>query len=202
VPCPHCDEKQTLKWQQVKWEQDEKQEGEQKHKPETAYYVCEHNGCIITDADKGDMLLRGEWIAEAPFNGAIGFHLNELYSPWVTIAQMVAEFLKAKKLPETLKTWVNTSLGESWEESGESIEADVLLQRKESWGTDAPEPVVLVTAGVDVQGDRLEIEVKGWGIGEECWSLDYRIFTVIPRKAWCGRNSMRICCNLSAANWA
>jgi phage terminase large subunit GpA-like protein len=89
---------------------------------------------------------------------------------------MVTEFLRAKKLPETLKTWVNTSLGETWEEAGESIEADSLINRKESWGMDAPENVVLVTAGVDVQGDRLEIEVKGWGVGEESWSLDYRVF--------------------------
>jgi phage terminase large subunit GpA-like protein len=87
---------------------------------------------------------------------------------------MVAEFLKAKKLPETLKTWVNTSLGETWEEAGETVEADSLLTRKETWGNEAPEDVVVVTAGVDVQGDRLEMEVKGWGIGEESWSLDYR----------------------------
>jgi phage terminase large subunit GpA-like protein len=171
VPCPHCEEKQTLKWMQVKWDSEQ-----DTHKPETAHYICEHNGCMITDADKAQMLVRGEWIAEAEFNGIAGFHINELYSPWVTFAQMVADFLRAKKLPETLKTWVNTSLGETWEEAGEAVDADILLQRKESWGSDAPEAVVLVTAGVDVQGDRLEIEVKGWGLGEECWSLDYRIF--------------------------
>jgi phage terminase large subunit GpA-like protein len=88
---------------------------------------------------------------------------------------MAIDFLRAKALPETLKTWVNTTLGEPWEEDGETLDADVLLQRTESWGDDAPEPVVLVTAGVDVQGDRLEVEVKGWGVGEECWSLDYRV---------------------------
>ena len=118
----------------------------------------------------------GRWVSDKPFSDIAGFHINELYSPWVTLEQMATDFLRAKALPETLKTWVNTSLGEPWEEDGETLDADVLLQRKESWGDDAPEPVVLVTAGVDVQGDRLEIEVKGWGIGEECWSLDYRVF--------------------------
>lgn len=176
MPCPHCGEKQTFKWQQVKWDQDETKEGDERHRPETAVYVCEHNGCIITDSEKLEMLQHGEWIAEAPFQGIIGFHINELYSPWVMFGQTVSEFLKAKKLPETLKTWVNTSLGEPWEEAGEIIEADSLMARKESWGNEAPEDVVIVTAGVDVQGDRLEIEVKGWGVGEECWSLDYRIF--------------------------
>lgn len=174
VPCPHCGEEQVLKWQQVRWNTDPEKEGDEKHQPETACYVCEHNGCIISDADKLDMLKAGRWVASAPFNGTAGFHINELYSPWVTFAQMVAEFLKAKKLPETLKTWVNTSLGETWEEAGETVDADLLLQRKESWGTEAPEDVVVVTAGVDVQGDRLEVEIKGWGIGEESWSLDYK----------------------------
>jgi phage terminase large subunit GpA-like protein len=83
-------------------------------------------------------------------------------------------------LPETLKTWVNTSLGEPWEEDGETVEADVLYQRREDWGQAAPLDVVLVTAGVDVQGDRIEVEVKGWGAGEECWSLDYQIFYGSP----------------------
>jgi len=178
VPCPHCEEKQTLKWMQVKWNSEE-----ENHKPETAHYICEHNGCIITDADKAQMLVRGEWIAEAAFSGIVGFHINELYSPWVTFAQMATDFLRAKKLPETLKTWVNTSLGETWEEAGEAVDADILLNRKENWGSDAPEAVVLVTAGVDVQGDRLEIEVKGWGLGEECWSLDYRIFYGDPAQS-------------------
>lgn len=176
VPCLHCGEMQTLKWQQVKWESDENEEGIKRHKPETAHYVCEHCDGALRDSDKLAMLKAGQWIAEAPFTGIVGFHVNELYSPWVTFPQMVAEFLKAKKLPETLKTWVNTSLGESWEEAGESIEADALMQRKESWGFEAPEEVAVITAGVDVQGDRLEIEIKGWGIGEESWSLDYRQF--------------------------
>jgi phage terminase large subunit GpA-like protein len=171
VPCPHCGEFQVLKWMQVKWESSE----ETGHKPETAHYVCEVNGCIIANTERFPMLKAGVWVAEKPFNGIAGFHINELYSPWVTFEQIVTDFLRAKVLPETLKTWVNTSLGEPWEESGEMVEADMLLQRKESWGDEAPEPVVLVTAGVDVQGDRLEVEVKGWGIGEECWSLDYRV---------------------------
>ncbi|MDE3037359.1 MAG: phage terminase large subunit family protein [Pseudomonadota bacterium] len=176
VPCPHCGEYQVLRWQQVRWNSDDTIQGEDRHRAETAHYVCEHSGCIISDSDKVTMLKSGKWVAGAPFDGIAGFHINEIYSPWVTFATMVADFLKAKKLPETLKTWVNTSLGETWEEAGESIEADSLLTRKESWGNEAPEDVVVVTAGVDVQGDRLEMEVKGWGIGEESWSLDYKIF--------------------------
>jgi phage terminase large subunit GpA-like protein len=167
VPCPRCGAYQTLIWAQVTWETGA---------PETAHYVCKHNGCLITESDRSTMLKKGRWIAEQELTNIAGFHINELYSPWVTLTQIVTDFLRAKTLPETLKTWVNTSLGKPWEEEGETIEADTLLGRKESWGSDAPEQVVLVTAGIDVQGDRLEIEVKGWGLGEECWSLDYRIF--------------------------
>jgi len=167
VPCPHCDEYQVLKWAQVQWE-----EGQ----PETAVYICEHNGCIITNSNKPLMLKKGEWRAENPFKGIAGFHLNELYSPWVKWAEMVANFLIAKKSPEQLKTFINTSLAETWEEEGEKLEEDFLLARREHWGDNAPEDVLLVTCAVDVQGDRLEAELVGWGAGEERWSLDYRIF--------------------------
>jgi len=92
VGCPHCGEYQVLKWQQVRWNTDPQKEGDEKHQPATAVYVCETNGCIITDADKPDMLKSGRWIADAPFSGTAGFHINELYSPWVTFAQMVTEF--------------------------------------------------------------------------------------------------------------
>ena len=167
VPCPHCGEKQILLWGNIRFENKD---------PATAHYVCEHCGAILTDKDKPKMLAQGEWVATKPFDGIIGFHISELYSPWVKWPELVRAFFKAKRSPETFKTWVNTSLGETWEEGGETIEADSLLTRKESWGTDAPEEVVVVTAGVDVQGDRLEIEVKGWGVGEESWSLDYKVF--------------------------
>ena len=167
VPCPHCGEKQILLWGNIRFENKD---------PATAHYVCEHCGAILTDKDKPKMLAEGEWVATKPFDGIIGFHISELYSPWVKWPELVRAFFKAKRSPETFKTWVNTSLGETWEEGGETVEADSLLNRKESWGNEAPEEVVVVTAGVDVQGDRLEIETKGWGVGEESWSLDYKVF--------------------------
>jgi len=166
VPCPHCGEKQVLMWGNIRFVDKD---------PSTAHYVCEHCGAILTDKDKPRMLAEGEWIATKPFDGIAGFHISELYSPWVRWPELVRGFFKAKRSPETFKTWVNTSLGETWEEGGETVEADMLLKRKESWGTEAPEEVVVVTAGVDVQNDRLEIETKGWGVGEESWSLDYKV---------------------------
>tara|TARA_B100001123_G_scaffold124129_1_gene144590 strand:+ start:6407 stop:8059 length:1653 start_codon:yes stop_codon:yes gene_type:complete len=174
VPCPACDATQVLSWQQIKFE---------KGKPETTCYECENCKERLTDAQKPWMLTHGEWVAEAAFNGSIGFHISELYSPWVRWAEMVENFLKAKRLPETLKVWVNTSLGETWKEATEGIDPSGLLKRKENWGRIAPEEVVVITAGVDVQDDRLEAEVIGWGIGQESWSLQYHVLHGDPAQA-------------------
>jgi len=189
VACPSCGEYQTLKWGQIRWNKEDKENKENKKdktdKPETAHYVCEANGCVLVDTDKRAMLENGEWRAENsnPNNhNMVGFHLNELYSPWVSWSRIVAEFLKAKLLPETLKTWVNTTLGETWEEQGETIDEGSLLARKENWGNVLPAGVVIVTAGVDVQNDRLEVEIVGFGVGQESWSLDYKIIHGDPAR--------------------
>ncbi|WP_341755594.1 phage terminase large subunit family protein [Candidatus Tisiphia endosymbiont of Ptychoptera albimana] len=176
VPCKLCGEYQTLKWPQIRWSKD---------KPEEAHYVCEVNGCILHDNDKMSMLQRGKWISEAKgeSNNIAGFHLSEIYSPWVTWSRMTAEFLKAKMMPETLKTWVNTSLGETWEEGGDKVDETSLLSRKENWGNVVPNGVVIITAGVDVQNDRLEVEIVGWGVKEESWSLDYRVIYGDPARS-------------------
>ena len=191
VPCSSCGEFQTLKWGQIKWNKDNAKDDETCAK--TAHYVCEINGCVLRDADKYSMLVNGAWRAENQITSNVitgnvitgnvaGFHLNELYSPWVSWSKIVAEFLKAKLMPETLKTWVNTTLGETWEEKGDTIEEGSLLARLENWGDAAPLAVVVITAGVDVQDDRLELEIVGFGVGYESWSLDYRVIHGDPAR--------------------
>ena len=177
VPCPQCGGFQVLCWAQLKFD---------KKAPESAHYECEHCQAQLHDSDKLWMLSRGEWRASAPFSGVAGFHISEIYSPWVRWSEMVTSFLKAKRLPETLKVWVNTSLGETWKEATEGIDHSGLLGRKENWGRVAPAGVVVITAGVDVQGDRLEAEIIGWGIGQESWSLQYHVIHGDPAqsKVW------------------
>ena len=177
VPCPECGEFQVLHWGQIKFE---------KRKPKTTHYECEHCKAVLQESDKIWMLARGQWRAGAAFNGIAGFHISELYSPWVRWSEMVANFFKAKRLPETLKVWVNTSLGETWKEASEGVDHSGLLKRKENWGRIAPEGVMVITAGVDVQADRLEAEVIGWGLGQESWSLQYHILHGDPAqsKVW------------------
>ena len=164
VPCHKCKKKQVLKWAQVKWEKD---------KPETARYICEHCNKKWTDIERITNISKGSWKATEQFNGRAGFRLNGLYSVWVTMEEAVGEFLRAKKLPETLRVFVNTYLGETWEDEGEKIDDLGLYERREDYTF--PNEVVLLTAGVDVQDDRIECEVVGWGINEETWSIDYHI---------------------------
>ena len=165
VPCPHCKHEQSLKWSSVQWEQD---------KPETAQYACEECGSLWTDAERVRAIRHGKWSPTSEFKRVAGFHLSGLYSPWTPLDVAVREFLEAKKQPATLRVWVNTYLGETWEEQGEQVDDYAIAERREPFGETLPMEVVLLTAGVDVQDDRLEVEIVGWGRDDESWSIDYR----------------------------
>jgi phage terminase large subunit GpA-like protein len=164
VPCPHCEAFQTLKWSQVKWSELEKA-------PKDAVYQCEHCEGLIQSEQKNQMIRKGHWQAHAPFEGIAGFHLSELYSPWSTFGEMVKGFLKAKDNKERLMVWVNTSLGETFEDyEAEVIQWARLMGQADPYlPLSVPKNGLLLTAGVDVQGDRLVIVVRAWGRGEESW---------------------------------
>ena len=162
VPCPECGEYQVLKWSNVVWEDGQ---------PESAKYCCENCGCLWSDAQRWNAIKKGKWIAESEFKGVAGFWLNEIYSPWVKLSDMVTNFLNSKDDPEMLKTFVNTSLGEAWEDrSGEEIEWKKLFDRREKYKL-IPARAVVLTCGVDVQDDRLEGEIRAWGEKEESWGI-------------------------------
>jgi len=178
VPCPHCDEFQILRWSNMKWE-----DGDHK----TAHYICEHNGCVIEEHAKTTFLSRGEWRATAPGDGrTAGFHLSSLYSPlgWKSWSEIVDEFLRAKGDPPLLKTWVNTILGECWEdEYAAKIGAGDLLDRVEFYPRGvAPIGVIAVTAGIDTQDNRLAVTLIGWGRDEESFLLDHQEIFGDPTK--------------------
>jgi phage terminase large subunit GpA-like protein len=174
VPCPHCDHFQKLEWAQVKWDDG---------KPETAHYVCVSCGTLLSDADKPQMLRQGEWRPTAT-SAVAGFHISELYSPWSSWPEMAQAHVIAKTLPDTLKTWVNAALGETWEEDGSTVEPGSLLERRESYGPEQiPAGVALLTAGVDVQNDRVEIQLNGWGAEEENWIIEQHVIRGDPDSA-------------------
>ena len=178
VPCPRCNHSQLLIWANVKWD---KKNGE----PDlsTVHYECENCKAKLNERDKQRMISQGVWRAENPeVIKHAGFHINELYSPWSSWVSVVETFLEAKKRPETLKVWVNTTLGETWEDDESySISDEKLAGRVEDYDN-VPQGVLVLTAGVDVQDDRLECLVKGWGQTGESWFIDYKTFYGSPAK--------------------
>jgi phage terminase large subunit GpA-like protein len=185
VPCPHCNEKQVLYFGDkdtihgIKWDRTEK-----KHHPETAHYVCIHCEKRIEEHHKTWMLEQGEWIADNPGHKHKGYHLSSLYSPlgWVSWEKIVDEFLKATKQNDSaaLKAWVNTRLAEVWEEAGTVVDHAGLYARREDYMEEVPLKACVVTAGIDVQDKRLEVEVVGWGRDEESWGIEYKIINGSP----------------------
>jgi phage terminase large subunit GpA-like protein len=173
-PCPHCGKLQRLVWPQVKWT-------EFGLPPEQAVYQCVHCGGVIDEGQRKEMLPKYEVIAAKEFNGIAGFHVHELMSPLVSMGEMAASFVEAKKLPETLQQWVNESLGETWEDTARSIEPAGLAARRESYDAEVlPPGIVMVTVGADTQDDRLEVELVGWGADEESWVLEHKVFRGDP----------------------
>lgn len=170
-PCPDCGTHQVLTWAQVHWIARD---------PQSAAYACEHCGSLWTDAQRVAAVRAGEWRAQRPWNGIVSYHIPGLLSPFSPLSDGVREFLDAQGHPERLQTWTNTFLGETWEDRGESTDPNSLRERAEDWGDELPEGVTVLTAGVDVQDDRVEVEVVGWGDDEESWSIDYRVIRGDP----------------------
>jgi terminase, large subunit len=176
VPCPHCEEFQTLKFggkdtaYGLKWDPD---------LPESPYYLCEHCSAVIEEFDREDMLSKGYWRASQPFNGVASFRINQLYSPFVSWGRLVLDFLDAKKSAAKLEVFTNTVLGETWKPV-ERIEYEDLAWNLETYPCEVPPGVLVLTAGVDVQKDRIECEVVGWGRDNESWSIAYEVFYGSP----------------------
>lgn len=171
-PCPHgCGAENRLTWSMVVWGSDSPAKGD----PELAVYQCPSCLGYFDDLQKEIAVTRGKWVATAPFKGVAGFHLSELYSPWRTLKQIVRSFLDAKGDPSRMQVWVNTCLGETFEEHGEQVGENELMERVEQYNAEAPAKVLYITGGADVQPDRIEVEFVGWGAGEESWSLGYHV---------------------------
>lgn len=194
LPCPHCGEFQVLSWYPDRCccpPRDEPctlKHGHveiEKNDPSTAYYVC-CNGCVITEEERLAMLDLGETRPEAPFTTKHGLWINELYSKFSSLQDMATAYLDSKKDPsgEKLKAFENTTLAVGYEEREAEIETDDLVELQDSYDpTEIPEDVLILVAAVDVQKNRLEIEIKGYGVAPEnhehrfkvpqCWGIDY-----------------------------
>lgn len=179
VPCPHCAEKQSLEWANVKWD-----EG----RPESARMECIKCKKHYSDAERIKAIAKGRWIATKPENAGNkirGYHLNCLYrlignKPQYDNAlhQLVCEFLVAKRSgTESLKSFANTQWAEAWEDTHQTLETDKIAVRGENYTPQSlPIEVQKITGGADVQKERIELFVAGWGESEECWAIEYKVF--------------------------
>lgn len=187
VICPDCGEHQVFAWENVKWvgrasssiDDAERDAGRDDHQPETARYCCSACGSLWDDGQRVAAIrtaaARGAgWKAARPFKGHASYHLNEIYSTLVKLRTIVQSYLD-KLANDDLQTFVNVSLSKTWAQKGEKADATGLMARAEDYAAQVPAGALCLTAGIDMQIDRLEVEVVGWGLGEESWSIEYRV---------------------------
>lgn len=174
IPCPHCGEFQTLEWESLWWSPDFS----------AAAYVCKECGAHIDESQKTEFLAQGEWRAHAAGDGeTVGFTLSALYAPlgWVSWVSMAKQYAKAKNAddkgdPEPMQVFYNTRLARCWDNIKERIQPDELKDRAEPYQLrTVPNGVLVITAAVDTQDNRLELKIIGWGEGMERWVLDYQV---------------------------
>lgn len=171
VPCPSCGAFTEIMWQHIEW-----QEG----KPETAAFRCPHCRDLIDERQKLGMITSGRWRATAPeVVGHHGYRLNALVSPHhnASWGRLAAEFIAAKKSPDTLQVFVNTILGEPWrDQGGEELDPNALGSGAEDFGLlSIPAECLLISAGCDVQVDRLEITFIGHGRDGAAYVLAHQV---------------------------
>ena len=179
VPCPHCGEWQDLRWEQVRWQTDPAVSHEVfgHALPETAVYVCPHCGATWTDAEKNAAVRQGKWEAQAEFHGVAGSYINEIYSSFAgsKLRFLVEKYLAADKAlsegdDSKMRSFVNNQLGLAYAFTSDLPTAEELEARAEDYEElHVPAGGLLLTAGVDVQHDRLAVIVRAWGRAEESW---------------------------------
>lgn len=165
VPCPYCHKFQRLVWENIRSTE------------EAVMYECEHCHTLIAEHYKTQMLANGFWQPSAPGDGiSAGFHLSSLYSPvgWLSWKECVDIYEKAKKNPTLMQGFQNTILGETYEQESDAPEWQRLYEQREDYkvGT-IPFGGLFLTAGVDIQKDRIECEVVAWGRQKQSWSVEY-----------------------------
>ncbi|MEO0652975.1 MAG: terminase gpA endonuclease subunit, partial [Planctomycetota bacterium] len=182
VPCPHCEHLQTLAWPRMEWDDDD---------PEHVWMRCEACDERIEEHHKPQILADGVWVPKYPERSSSirSFKLPGLYAPlgMYSWAESARKFRKGKKDPAVLRVWTNHDLAETWTEKGELPEWEELYRRRERTEPGrVPEGGLVLTAGADVQANRIEVEIVAWGEGMQSWSVDYVVIPGNPaeREVW------------------
>lgn len=173
--CQHCRAEQTLEWEHVKWDAG---------RPQGAAYYCPHCGTAWTDLDRLIAVAGGRWKATAePSDPKIRSALIDgLLSPHVTVVEMATAW-EACETDEQKQAFTNLYLGRPWRVAGEAPDWQRLHDRREDWPPNRlPAGVLFLTIGADVQKDRIEARVWGWGRGRQSWLIDRRIIMGDPAR--------------------
>lgn len=167
VPCPECGHYQEIVLDRLSWD---------KGNYEDVCLACSGCGWLIPEDRKAQMLAAGKWRALNPGHKRAGFHLSALYSPygWMSWGEIAETYDKAEGDEAEMIVVVNTILGLPYEDKSESLAEGYLARRVEKYDAPVPRDVLMLTMAVDVQKDRIEYEVLGWGDGEESWGIRYR----------------------------
>lgn len=191
LPCPHCDEYHRLEWQNFRYQKDDPEN--------TAAFACPRCGGMYDYSRYVDMDAGGRWASDSglwvdedtetlrnadgvvPWPSHVGLFIWSAYSyiqSWGRLARMWVDANAERKRtgdPTKLKTFINTQLAETWQEHGDSIDAEMLMSRREHYSAEVPAGALVLTMGVDTQDDRLELEVVGHGVDGETWGIDYKV---------------------------
>lgn len=166
MPCPACGKWQTFDFENVKIPKNKGKGFEPLVARKEAYYQCPACHAKINDTDKKEMLNKGKWVADKQIENPrnIAFHINSLYSPWVTFGDVAEEFVRSKDEPSKLMNFVNSWLGEPWKPKAASVAATTIMHQK----TNIPQGLVpkwakLLTGGVDCQKGYFYWVIRAWG---------------------------------------
>lgn len=171
VKCPHCGFAQRLEFERIVWEKDES--GIPNY--ESVRYECASCGTLLDEQEKNAMVRSGEWIAQNPSSDVAGFFLNAVYSPFLSMADIARDFYESKDDQLKLQTFINTIKAQAFEPPSITLANDDLLARCENYDENSvPKEVLFITAGVDIQDNRIEMNFIGWGEGLEAWNLLYK----------------------------
>lgn len=186
VPCPFCGKKFVINWSCIKWDTN----ADKQLIKDSVHCECPSCKAKIQEHYKTWMMAEengASWNPTVKTDGLHkGYHLSSLYSPlgwnsWVEIVErwIEANDQKRKGNYTALKTFVNTQLGETWEDPASKIDSTQLWSQRKDWiedGYEIPNGGMYVTAGCDVQDNRLEVSVYAWGENEECWGIEHKVF--------------------------
>lgn len=173
LPCPFCGKLQTLKNRQIKFPMGSSPE----EAAYTSYYECEFCHGHIDDRHKMGMLRDGKWKRIDKNKGrvrSVGFHLNSIYSPWLTFGDVAKEFISTKDKPELLQNFINSWLAEPWREKSKVMSTEIVKKNQMPYEKGyVKQEAQIVTMAVDVQLDHFWWAIYAWGTHMKSWLVDW-----------------------------